>query len=73
MKEVERVSNNPSARRIAPLLRQFGITNIHQFNIDPWTVFYKVQNNRMEVVSIIDSRRNLEEILYRKIMDGRIV
>lgn len=70
--EVERVSYNPSARRIAPILKEFGITYIHQFNINPWTVFYKVENNRMEVISIIDSRRNLEEILYKKVMDGKI-
>jgi len=73
MKEVERVSKNPSARRIAPLLREFGINYIHQFNISPWIIFYKVENNRMEVISIIDSRRNLEEILYKKIIDGKII
>jgi len=72
MKEIDKVSNNPSARRIAPLLKEFGINYIHQFNISPWTVFYKVENNRMEIISIIDSRRNLEEILYKKIINGKI-
>jgi len=70
--EVNRISENPEGRRIAPLLKELGITHIHQFNINPWTVFYKLESNKMEIVSIIDGRRNLEEILYQKIMDGKI-
>ena len=71
--EVIKVSKNATGRRISPILKKFGINNIHQFNISPWAIFYKVENNRMEIVSIIDQRRNLEEILYKKIMDGKIV
>ena len=73
MHEVERISENPEGRRIAPLLREFGINHIHQLNINPWIIYYKLNNNKMEIVSIIDGRRNLEEILYKKILDGKIV
>ena len=73
MNEVKRVSENAEGRRIAPMLKEFGINYIHQFNINPWIVFYKIENNKMEIISIIDGRRNLEEILYKKIMDGKIV
>jgi hypothetical protein len=31
-----------------------------------------VEKNTMEIISIIDGRRNLEEILYKKIMDRKI-
>jgi toxin ParE1/3/4 len=72
IKEVKRVSKNPAGRRIAPLLREFGINYIHQLNINPWILFYKIAGKRMEIISIIDGRRNLEEILYKKIMDGKI-
>jgi toxin ParE1/3/4 len=72
-KEILKVSKNAAGRRIAPLLLKFGIKYIHQFNISSWSVFYKVENNRMEIVSIIDQRRNLEEILYEKIINGKIV
>jgi len=77
MNEVERISENPEGRRRAsgftPLLREFGINHIHQFNISPWIIYYKLENNKMEIISIIDGRRNLEEILYKKIIDGKIV
>jgi toxin ParE1/3/4 len=70
--EVKRASKNASGRRIAPMLKNFGINNIHQISINPWTIFYKAENNRMEIISIIDQRRNLEEILYKKIIEGKI-
>jgi len=70
--KIKQASENPEGRRIAPLLREFGITYIHQLNINPWIVFYKAADDRMEIISIIDGRRNLEEILYKKIIDGKI-
>jgi len=69
MEKVNDASENAKGRRIAPLLREFGIIDIHQININPWSIYYKVENNLMQVVSIIDMRRNLEEVLYQKIMD----
>ncbi|MCL1812814.1 MAG: type II toxin-antitoxin system RelE/ParE family toxin [Treponema sp.] len=71
IKEVDKISENPEGRRIAPILREFGINYIHQINISPWIVFYKTENKKMEIISIIDGRRNLEEILYKKIIDSK--
>jgi len=73
MDEVEKISENPEGRRIAPVLKEFGINHIQQFNINPWQIYYKLENNKMEIISIIDGRRNLEEILYKKIIEGKIV
>ena len=73
MEEVKRISENAKGRRVSPLLRELGINYIHQVNINPWILFYKVENNRMEIISLIDGRRNLEEILYKKIIDRKII
>jgi toxin ParE1/3/4 len=70
--EIKRVSGNAAGRRVAPLLKKFGINNIHQLNINPWIIFYKVEYYKMKIISIIDGRRNLEEILYKKMIDGKI-
>ena len=69
--EVKKVSANASGRRISPLLKQFGITDIHQCNVNPWVIYYRVEANVMKIISIIDSRRNLEATLYKKIIDGK--
>jgi len=70
---VKKASENAAGRRIAPMLMSFGINDIHQLNISPWAIFYKVENSEMKIISIIDQRRNLEEILYSKILDGKIL
>jgi len=70
---IEKASEYAAGRRIAPMLMNFGINNIHQINISPWAIFYKVENNEMKIISIIDQRRNLEEILYKKILDGKLL
>jgi len=72
MDKVNEASNNAEGRRIAPLLKEFGIIDIHQINVNPWAIYYRVENNTMKIISIIDMRRNLEEILYQKIMEGKI-
>jgi len=73
MDKINAASDNAEGRRIALLLKDFGITDIHQINVHPWSIYYRVENNTMKIISIIDMRRNLEEVLYQKIMEGKIV
>jgi len=70
--EVEKVIENAGGRRLSPLLKEFGIFNIHQVNVNPWVIYYRADKNKMEIISIIDGRRNLEEVLYKKMIDGKI-
>ena len=72
MEKVNDASENADGRRIAPLLKEFGIIDVHQINVNPWLLYYKVENKTMKIISILDMRRNLEEILYQKIMEGKI-
>ena len=71
IKEINKASGNASGRRISPMLKEFGITDIHQLNIHPWIIYYRVNKKEMKIISIIDSRRNLDEILYQKIVNGK--
>ena len=41
MDKVNHISENAESRRIAPLLKEFGINDIHQMNINPWLIYYK--------------------------------
>ena len=70
--EAKKASENAAGRRISPLLREFGITDIHQLNVNPWIIYYRTEKKVMKIISIIDSRRNLEEVLYKKVIDGKI-
>jgi len=72
MDKVNEASDNAESRRISPLLKEFGIIDIHQINVNPWSIYYRVENNTMKIISIIDMRRNLEEVLYQKIIEEKI-
>jgi toxin ParE1/3/4 len=69
---VKNISEYTEGRRISPSLKKLGINDIYQINVNPWTIFFKVENKTIMVISIIDERRNLEEILYKKMLDGKI-
>lgn len=68
--EVEYIVDFPKAGIVVPELVDIGITNIYQIIVSPWKIYYKVIENRILVLSVIDGRRNLEEILYKKIISG---
>ena len=68
MVKVNDVSVNAGGRRIAPLLKEFGIIDIHQINVNPWAIYYRIESKTMKIISNIDMRRNLEEVLYQKII-----
>jgi len=70
--EIKLVSNNAKGMMLSPLLKEWGINDIHQIIVNPWIIYYRADDNKMEIISIIDGRRNLEEILYKKMIDGRI-
>ncbi|MCL2127807.1 MAG: type II toxin-antitoxin system RelE/ParE family toxin [Treponema sp.] len=70
--EITKVSENAEGRGLSPLLKEFGINDIHQLNINPWIIYYRAGKNKMEIISIIDGKRNLEEILYSKMIEGKL-
>ena len=73
MQKIKDASENAEGRRLSPLLKEFGIIDIHQINVNPWSIYYRAENEVMIIISIIDMRRNLEEILYQKILEGMVI
>ena len=63
----------PETGRAVPELLAIGVTEIRGMIESPWRILYEVSESRVEILSVIDGRRNLEEILYRKVMDGKLI
>jgi len=63
----------PETGRVVPELTAIGVTDIRELIENPWRILYQVNGERVEVISVIDGRRNFEEVLYRKIMDGKLI
>ena len=53
----------PDRGRIVPELKQQGIHTYRELIIAPWRVIYRISDTTVYVLSVIDSRRNVEDIL----------
>ena len=53
----------PNRGRIVPELREYGILLYRELIIESWRVIYRISDNYVYVLSVIDSRRNVEDIL----------
>ena len=62
----------PGTGRPVPEVVKIGVTDIQQISEKPLKIYYKVFEKTINIVSVIDSRRNLEEVLYEKVMEGKI-
>jgi addiction module RelE/StbE family toxin len=69
-KIVERISELeefPEKGRIVPELRDHNIVSYKELIEEPYRIIYKILSEEVLVVSVIDGRRNVEEILINKL------
>jgi len=59
----------PDKGRIVPELLEQGIAEYYELIIPPWRLMYKIVDKTVFVLSVIDSRRNVEDILLRRMID----
>jgi len=58
----------PQRGRVVPELKEHGILQYRELIIPPWRVIYRISKERVYVLLVIDSRRNVEDVLL-----GRLV
>lgn len=56
----------PQRGRIVPELKEQGIVQYQELIIQPWRIIYRVSSSTVNVLSIIDARRNVEDILLNR-------
>ena len=54
--------------RVVPELLSQGISLYREIVITPWRVIYKIERDRVYIVSVIDSRRNVEDVLLARLL-----
>ena len=61
----------PQRGRIVPELKAQGIFQYQELIIQTWRMIYRVSDSTVYILSIIDARRNVEDILLNRfIRDG---
>jgi plasmid stabilization system protein ParE len=63
---------SPESCRIVPGLYDHGITQYREMVIAPWRIMYRVVDSKVFVLSVLDSRQNIEDILLKRLMQNII-
>ncbi|TFG63810.1 MAG: type II toxin-antitoxin system RelE/ParE family toxin [Nitrospirales bacterium] len=59
----------PTQGRIIPELKEEGILQYRELVIPPWRVMYRIAGQSVLVLAVLDSRRNIEDILLGKLLN----
>ena len=59
----------PVRGRIVPELKDQGIILYRKLIVAPWRIIYRISAKKVYVLSVIDSRRNIEDILFHRLIE----
>ena len=72
LKNIKQSASNlytlPERGRIVPELQEQGILQYRELIIPPWRLIYRIDERKIYVLSVIDSRRNVEDILLARLV-----
>jgi toxin ParE1/3/4 len=60
--------SSPERGRIVPELHSNGIFIYRELIISPWRLLYRIAESNVYVTALLDSRRNVEDILLRRLV-----
>lgn len=58
----------PERGRIVPELKEHGVTLYREIIIKPWRIIYRISGKNIYVLSVVDSRQNVEDILLKRFL-----
>jgi len=58
----------PMRGRVVPELRAFGIHVYREIILPPWRIVYRVSGKSVNVLAVVDARRNLEDLLLERLI-----
>lgn len=61
----------PERKRVVPELQQIGILKYREIIHDRWRIIFKIDNTKVYILLVVDSRRNLEDILFQRLLDKK--
>jgi len=67
-KQASDLSHFPERGRIVPELQDQGIFLYRELISTPWRIIYRISDNNVYVLAVIDSRQNSEDILLKRLV-----
>jgi plasmid stabilization system protein ParE len=58
----------PDRGRLVPELKDQGILQYRELIHSPWRIIYRITESTVYVLSVLDARRNIEDILLKRLL-----
>jgi toxin ParE1/3/4 len=59
----------PERCRIVPELKDQGIMQYRELIVFPWRIMFRITKMKVYVLSVLDARRNIEDILLKRLVN----
>jgi addiction module RelE/StbE family toxin len=66
--KIETLDHFPSRGGYVPELLEKNIKDYRQIIESPWRILYKVEKKVVDILAVVDSRRNLQDTLIKKLI-----
>ena len=66
--KVSDLDSFPSRGRIVPELQDQGIIQYRELIVAPWRIIYRISEKTVYVLSVLDSRQNVEDLLLKRLL-----
>ena len=66
--KINTLDHFPNRGGYVPELLAKNIQEYRQITESPWKIIYKIDDKTVHILAVIDSRRNLQDILIRKLL-----
>ena len=61
----------PERGRVVPELQDQGILRYREIVTTPWRIIYRISDKNVYVLSVLDARRNVEDILLKRLANSQ--
>jgi toxin ParE1/3/4 len=62
----------PERGRLIPELHDQGVSQYGELGIPPWRIIYRISEKALYVLSVFDSRQNIEDILLERLIGAKM-
>ena len=62
------LGQHPYRGRMIPELKAYEIVGYHELIIAPWRIIYRISEEKVFVLAVIDSRKNIEDLLLERLL-----
>lgn len=65
---VNTLRSSPQRCRVVPELQKQGVSTFRELVVVPYRVSFRIERNQVQIMGVLDGRRNLEDLLLERLV-----